>query len=114
MAPHKRSNPLHQTKQNKNDTTTTLQPRTQPHRTILEKHQTTPRNKNILQQTTTHNRIRKSTKKKYFYPRNMPLLMLNTISVCAQVELLFQVRQHLISLPLLQELSHKYFYDRLS
>jgi hypothetical protein len=51
-----------------------------PHQRNTQIHQTTPRNKNILQQTTTHKRTKKSTKKKYFYPRNMPLLMLHTIN----------------------------------
>ena len=45
MAPNQRNNEPHQILKHKTHQTTTLQPRTKPHRTILEKHQTMARNK---------------------------------------------------------------------
>ena len=54
MAPHQRNTHICKEKQHQNDTLTTIQSRTQPNRTILEKHQTKTCNKNILQQRTTH------------------------------------------------------------
>ena len=79
MAPNKRGNELHKIPQHKTHQTATLQPRTKPNRTILEKHQTLARNK-IMEhprraKTRTTQRIQKTI------PNTQNIQLLNSYTI---------------------------------
>ena len=80
MALDKRRDEIHQNKKHQTHQTTTIQPRTQPNRTILEKHQTMARNTSMVITSRTHKTITNSTQERFSAAKNIPLLISYTIT----------------------------------